>query len=171
MTRSLRIGLVLVVVLVVQLSLFNQLRIGGVAAESMLALTIVAGASYGPDTGAKLGFASGLLYDIALLTTPLGLTAATYVLVGYGAGVIREGMSDPPWWLRFFGVALASAFGVAVFAILGEVLGQDTFSFGRLPRLFVVIGLFNSAIAPALGAVLRFAMFGAGATARESATT
>jgi rod shape-determining protein MreD len=170
MIRRLRTLLALVAILLLQIGLFNQLRVGGITAEAMLAVSIVAGYAFGPDMGAKIGFVSGLLYDIVLLTTPLGLTAASYVLVGYGTGVIREGMTDPPWWMRLFGVAIASAAGVLIFAVLGEVVGQNTFEAGRLPRLWLWVGVWNSAIALPIGAVLRFAVAGVGETERDAAT-
>lgn len=170
MIRRARTFLVLLVILLVQVALLNELRVGGVAAEAILASAVIAGASYGANTGAKVGFVGGLLYDLVLLTSPLGLAAATYVLVGYGSGVVREGIADPSLWMRIFGMALASAFGIFVFACIGEIVGQGTFDAGRLPRLFITVGLMNSAIAPLLGAVLRFGLTGVGATEQTRAS-
>ncbi len=76
---------VLVVVVVLQTELFSELRIFGVMPELLLGLTIASGWSAGANRGAVAGFVAGIVYDV-FLSTPLGLTALTYTLVGYAVG-------------------------------------------------------------------------------------
>ena len=80
------------VVLIVQLELFSELRIAGVMPELLLGLTVATGWQGGADRGAFVGFTAGALYDL-YLPTPLALTALTYTIVGYTVGMGAESPS------------------------------------------------------------------------------
>ncbi|MGH9017480.1 MAG: hypothetical protein ACRDY1_07005, partial [Acidimicrobiales bacterium] len=76
MTRAdtARTTIVLFVVLVVQVTLLDGVRVDGAHPEAMLLLPVAAGYVSGPERGAGLGFVAGLLADLFLPTT-FGLTA------------------------------------------------------------------------------------------------
>ena len=81
----------------------------------MLLFAICAGLAGGPSSGRLVGFAAGLLADLFLTTTPLGLSALTYCLIGSrsvpcAVGVLREGRLLAPSWPWS-----ASAAGVVLF--------------------------------------------------------
>ncbi len=118
-----RSTIVLFVVLAVQNTLLDGVRVAGAHPESMLLIPIAAGYVGGPDRGAAYGFAAGLLADLFLPTT-FGLTALVGCLLGYGTGLATRGLVRSSWWLPVIVAAGATAVGLSVYAILGAVLGQ-----------------------------------------------
>ncbi|MCY3786348.1 MAG: hypothetical protein OXG47_06420 [bacterium] len=116
---GLRSALVLFSVFVLQVGVFDGLRVFGRAAEPLLALAVAGGLVGGWWRGLRLGFAAGLLYDV-VAGTPLGLAAFAYALVAAGAGLL-QGLTVRLWWL----VPPFSALGLCLYVLAGEVVGQD----------------------------------------------
>ena len=73
--------IVIVVVLVVQHTLLDAVRVDGAHPDVMLLLPMAAGYAAGPDRGAVFGFVAGLLADLFLPTT-FGLSALVGCLLG-----------------------------------------------------------------------------------------
>ncbi len=139
--------LVIVVVLVLQLTVVLDLRIGGAHPELFMGLAIAAGLAGGIQRGAIVGFASGLAIDL-FLPTPLGLSALIGTALGAAAGqLVAAGVDRHN---RFFvpGVAaLGSAIGVIMFAVLGAVLGQPDMLTVGLGAVVGVVAVVNGALA------------------------
>ena len=70
-------------------SVAPALRIGGVAPDVPLILTVLLGLNRGPEVGCLSGFAVGLLQDVAAGGF-VGAQALTKALVGFAAGLIGE---------------------------------------------------------------------------------
>lgn len=77
-------------------SLAPALRVGSVAPDIPLILTVLLGLRRGPEAGCLSGFAVGLLQDVAAGGF-LGAQALTKALVGFAAGLLGERLwvSDP----------------------------------------------------------------------------
>jgi len=118
-----RATLVVFVVLGVQHSLLDAVRVDGAHPDAMLLLPVAAGYAAGPDRGAIFGFFSGLAADL-FLPTPFGLSALVGCLLGYATGVATRGLVRSSWWLPPAVAAAATAGGMTAYAILGAVLGQ-----------------------------------------------
>ncbi|HXQ75239.1 MAG TPA: rod shape-determining protein MreD [Acidimicrobiales bacterium] len=118
-----RSTIVMVVVLAVQNTLLDGVRVAGAHPDAMLLLPMAAGYVAGPDRGAGFGFAAGLLADLFLPTT-FGLSALVGCLVGYGTGLATRGLVRSSWWLPLIAAAGATAVGLSMYAILGAVLGE-----------------------------------------------
>lgn len=118
-----RITVVLFVVLAVQNTLLDAIRVAGAHPDAMLLLPVAAGYVGGPDRGAGVGFAAGLLADLFLPTT-FGLSALVGCLLGYGTGLVTRGLVRSSWWLPLIVAAGATAVGLSAYAILGAVLGE-----------------------------------------------
>jgi rod shape-determining protein MreD len=127
MTRVLRllsIGVLIVVAVTLQLTVFSHFTFSGVAPD--LALLVVLGAALvrGPDDAAVVGFVAGLLLDLAPPADhTAGRWALSLVLVGYLTGLAKpEGDLSK---LATLAMAAAGAFiGTSVFALTGLVLGD-----------------------------------------------
>ena len=134
-----RCSVVMVVVLIVQLTLLDSVRVAGAHAEAMLLLPIAAGYVAGPERGAGFGFAAGLLADLVLPTT-FGLSALVGCLLGYGTGLATRGLVRSSWWLPPIVAAGATSVGLALYAILGAVLGQPgVVTTSLVPALVVAV--------------------------------
>ena len=76
MNVPLRLGALLLVGLMIQVTVFVDVRFLGVAPE-LLSLVAIIGAFYvGPERGPVLAFGAGVVWDV-YLPTPLGVTAIT----------------------------------------------------------------------------------------------
>ena len=159
---GLRSALVLFSVFVLQVGLFDSLRIFDRASEPLLVLAIAGGLTGGPWRGLRLGFAAGLLYDL-IAGTPLGLAAFGYALAAYLAGLL-EGYAVRMWWL----VPPFSALGLSLYVAAGEVFGQDHLFNDRYLLTLAVVEIWATVLAPAMLRVARWLWHLSAAPARPA---
>ncbi|MCU1351390.1 MAG: rod shape-determining protein MreD [Acidimicrobiales bacterium] len=152
-----RVAACIVVALVLQVCFFARLPIAGARPDLLLLMGIAAGFVAGADKGAAVGFASGVAFDL-LLPTPLGLSALVYTVVGYGAGALGGSVIRAAWWIPMAMAAAASAVGVVLYALVGEVLGQETLSGPSLTAIVAVVAAVNAVFAPAAVWAMRRAL-------------
>ena len=116
MTRTpgafIRTGLLVLLVVVLEISGFSQMRILGGYID-LIPLVVGAVAIYaGSVTGAIVGFSTGLLMDLALGQN-LGATSLVLTALGYGVGRYRD-LRDPAHGLLPLPVAAAATLGYVV---------------------------------------------------------
>lgn len=120
----LRIAILLLVVTLVQTALGNDMRLLRVAPDLLVLVSICAGLAGGAEAGAIVGFLSGLLMDLFLTSTPLGLSALTYCITGAVVGWLRSSVLPE----RNLIIPVAALFGTAgavlLFVGFGDMLGQ-----------------------------------------------
>lgn len=160
-TRA-RLGLVIFVAFVLQVTVFAEIRILGVAPELPLLVAIHAGREGGPERGPYAAFCAGLLYDLQL-RTPLGLWALTCCVVAFAMGGLTENLHRPTGLLATISSGIASVAGVLFFAVCAALVGQEGVIDGGLVRIAAVVGAVNLAISPLAGRVLRWAYRPSGA--------
>src|SRR6202011_2332003 len=98
--RSLvRVALVIFAVLMVQQTVMVALRVGGAHPDLLWLLPITAALLDGPETGAIVGFWSGLAFDL-VLPTPFGLSALVGCLLGYVTGSLTTPVDPRATWLK-----------------------------------------------------------------------
>jgi rod shape-determining protein MreD len=132
-----RSTIVVFVVLAVQNTLLDGVRVAGAHPDAMILLPMAAGYMAGPERGAAFGFCAGLVADLFLPTT-FGLSALVGCLVGYGTGLATRGLVRSSWWLPLIAAAGATAVGLSLYAILEAVLGEPgALSADLLPALAV----------------------------------
>ena len=121
----LKVALLLAVGILLQTTFGDDLRVDDVAPDLLMLLAVCAGFVAGPDTGAVVGFAAGLVSDLFLQSTPFGLSALAACLAGFvvgwaGTEVLRS---------RLFMVPLVAAggtaLGVVLFVVVGYLVGQS----------------------------------------------
>jgi rod shape-determining protein MreD len=109
---------------IVQTAAISQVTVFGAPIDLFPIVVASVGLLAGSIGGAAFGFCAGLFIDIALLQT-IGVTSLLYVVVGYGAGRLRE-LRDPAHGLTPMAVgAAATAVATVGFAILTFLLGVD----------------------------------------------
>jgi hypothetical protein len=117
-------------VVVLQLTLADELLVSGVHAELVWVLPVAVGLAAGPKAGMAAGLAGGAVADL-FLPTPFGLTALVGVVLGFLVGRLgEEGIGDLGG--SAFWVAPSIAFGAGlvapvVFAGFGAVLGHRSY--------------------------------------------
>jgi rod shape-determining protein MreD len=119
-----KVVVVLLVGILVQTTFGADLRVNNIAPDLMLLLAVCAGYVGGPDEGAVVGFAAGLLSDLFLQGTPFGLSALAGCLAGFAAGWARTNFLRLRLWLVPVIAAAGTALGVVLFVIIGYLVGQ-----------------------------------------------
>lgn len=154
-------------VLVVQTALASDLRIDAIAPDFMLLFAICGGIVAGPEAGAGIGFFAGLLADLSLSSTPIGLTAFSWCLVGWAVGSLRSWVMPDSRLLQPVVAAAATVAGLLVFLAVGDIVGHhELVAPGRawLVRLVVIESAWNALlVVPASAAVGWLARGSAGA--------
>ena len=150
-----RIALVTFLTVLIQVTVISPVEIAGGRGNIVLLLAIVAGLESDPERGAVVGFAAGLLFDL-LLDTPVGLSALTLALVGYGVGSAKDYMLRSSAVFSVGLVALASAAGTLLYAVLALVFGV-TVDPGGLPAIVAVIAVVNAVLSKPVRWAMRWA--------------
>ena len=153
----LKLPLLLLVALVLHQSLFAGIRIAEVRPDLMLLVAVACGVAGGPERGAVIGFAAGLLTDL-LVQTPLGLSALTFSLVGFAVGTVQSTIIRSAWWIPAITAFWASVAGVLLYALLGAIVGQDQFLQPDLVVTAAIVGAVNSVLAPLLVTAANWAL-------------
>ncbi len=151
--RALRLFVLIVVVVLVQVTVFPHLRIAGVAPDLGLVVALAVGYHDGPEAGAIAGFVAGFGFDL-FLETPLGLNALAYALVGYGVGIIEGGLLRSPRWLpSVLGVAGGLAGGLILIGI-GVLAGVENVKGTHGVQTIGIAALYDAVLAPLVFFVL-----------------
>ncbi|MGR4879053.1 rod shape-determining protein MreD [Streptomyces sp. LARHCF249] len=148
--RILLSGTLVVVALVVQVTILGRLQLPG-AVPDLLLLTVVALALvYGHVSGALIGFAAGLLADLA---PPADHAAGRYALVlcviGYVAGLVRpdNGRFRSAWGPMLTVVAAAIG-STLLYAGVGALVGDTAARHVGLTGLLFTATLYDLLLAP-----------------------
>lgn len=148
----LRWTLVVVAAQVLQVGVVADLRVLGVHPDLLLLVAVTAGIAAGASRGAQVGFVSGLLVDLMLAGT-LGVSALAYAVVGFVVGAVAESLMSTSRAVSIGLTAAASVVGVLLYAVVGQLLGQDTLSDPNLLGIIGIVAAFNAVgCLPALAA-------------------
>ena len=151
----LKLAALIVATVVLQTTLFPDLRLFGVAPDLVLVATIAVAYRVGPETGAVYGFASGLAIDL-FLQTPLGLSALSFATVAYGVGILHTGLSRTP---RFVAAMLGGAGGLAgglIFVVIAALAGEDQVIAVRTIWVLALAAVYDMLLAVPLFPVARW---------------
>ncbi len=121
--RVLWFAVIIVTALLLQSTVFEQMRLLGIKPELMYLVTILIAILEGPKEGAIVGFAGGMAQDF-MLNTPKGITALTLTLLGYTMGMARQYIVSPSPLLPTMLVAVGTFAGTAFYQIVRALLGQ-----------------------------------------------
>lgn len=157
MRTALRVGLMLFSMAVLQRGVASQIRIGGVSVDLLLLVAIAAGMTAGADRGAVIGFVAGLTMDL-LVTTPFGMCALIYCVVGNVTGRIQDYIVRSSWWFRPTLAAAAGASGIIAIALVGHVVDLAVPPTSRMVTIIVVTAVFNVLFIGVFNRMLRWAL-------------
>lgn len=159
MRRTILLTVVVVTALLLQTTIFADVRLFGARPELMFLLTIAFGVLEGPASGAITGFAGGMAQDF-FLNQPKGITALTLVLVGYAIGMLRQYIVSPSPVLPVFLVAGGTFAGVLFYGVVTFLLGQLDTSWVYLFRVATLSATYNAILTPLVFPILRRAAEG-----------
>ena len=145
--RTVRVLLLVVVIVIVQVTVFPHLRLFGVVPDLGLLVAIAVGYQEGPEAGALVGFVAGLGYDL-FLETPLGLSALAYALVGYGVGIIESSLLRAPRWLPSLLGFVGGLVGGLLIITIGVLVGLDGVKGAHGLETVLLAALYDALLAP-----------------------
>jgi len=154
-----RLGILAVVVVFFHLGLWLHLPLFGVTAESLLLASVLSGALLGPVWGAGAGFVLGGVHDL-LSPTPLGLGCLVFCISGYAMARLVNTFGMTRWWQSSIYGTIGLLGGVALFASVGELLGQEYLINERFPRVVWVQVLFALMLSPGFWWMMRWVASG-----------
>jgi rod shape-determining protein MreD len=144
--RWLRYFLVVITLVVLQTTLFPELRVFGAAPDLLLVAAVAVGYERGPEAGAVFGFVGGLAID-CFLSSPLGVSALAFALVGYGVGVFQSGLLRSSRWIAPVLGGVGGLVGGALWVAIAAVAGQDELITGYSARVVVIAAIYDAAAA------------------------
>lgn len=162
MSVPVRLGLVMLAALLVQLTVFVDVRFFEVAPELLSLVAVIGAFLIGSERGPVLAFIAGLIWDV-YLPTPLGVMAITLAIVAYAVATLNEGLfQDSPSQLMMV-VFLASGGVVLGYALLGGIMGSPELLRIDMFRIALIVGIANAVVTPLAVPVMTWALGGEGA--------
>jgi len=154
MRRAVTLALIILTAVLLQSTLFGEIRLVGARPELLYLVTILIAMREGPSEGAIAGFASGLVVDF-LLNQPKGITALTLTILGYVVGQLRQYIVSTSPWLPSILVVIGTFCGVVFFGILSFLLGQLDVSVAYLLKMAFLSAIYNGLLTPIVYPILR----------------
>jgi rod shape-determining protein MreD len=144
------VGLVVLLAVVLQVAVFNLFSVNGVVPNLALIAVVAASVARGAQFGALIGFAAGLLLDLAPPADHVaGRWALAFVLVAILAGRVRNDARRSPL-AGLVTVAVCSFVATSVFALSGVVLGDHALPPGEMLQVVGIAVLWDIVVAPLL---------------------
>jgi rod shape-determining protein MreD len=134
--RQIFLGICVVLAFVLQISVTPQFKILGVQLDLILVVAVVVAVQEGPVPGAIIGFAGGMLQDIASPQV-MGSSALTKALAAFLAGMMKDFFMTYSILLPVVLVFLATIFEMSLHQGLFVVLGQEQLPPFRVGAIFV----------------------------------
>ncbi len=151
--RALVLALLVLTVAAAQTALLPFVAVAGFRPDLLLLLTIAFAVHDGPESGVRIGFGAGLVTDLLLQTSALGVAALTYAVVGYLVGIARPYLATnsltAPLLLAFGG----STLGALVLGLLSSFLGDAPTDVPLVLTVAAFVGVVHTLLIPL---VLRF---------------
>jgi rod shape-determining protein MreD len=147
---------VLLVVVTMQAALGQRLVVAGASADLVLLLAVAAGIVGGPEEGALVGFIAGLMWDLAVVQTPLGLSSLTFAAAGFGVGNLQGSVLGATWWTPMVSAGVASGAAVSLYAAVGVLLGNTEWVGTHTLAVVLVVTLVNGLLSPLAIAVMHW---------------
>lgn len=146
--RILAMAAVVLLAVALQSTLLARLTLLGVIPQLVLVVVVCLAYLDGSRVGVVVGFAGGLLQDLLLPQSIIGLTALVYTMVGYGVGSLRQFAPSESVWTPVFAVAIASAIAEFGYAMLAIILGQQWVSLSFTAKVTGLVVLYDTLLTP-----------------------
>ncbi|MGL4738658.1 MAG: rod shape-determining protein MreD [Cellulosilyticaceae bacterium] len=132
--RAFVIGGLLIGVHILSTTVFQYLRIGGVAPNFMIMIIVAFALLRGSKEGTIIGLCAGVLYDI-VFGSLFGLTALTYGIIGYMCGRLNKNCYRENFIMPFACTLASSVFSSIASIFIFLMRGRTNFTFFLTNRL------------------------------------
>ncbi|MFA9446515.1 rod shape-determining protein MreD [Egicoccus sp. AB-alg6-2] len=153
--RVLVVALLLVTAALLQTALFPFVSLGGFRPDLLLLVTLAIGLRDGPLAGLRVGFSAGLLVDLLVSQSPVGLAALVYTAIGFTVGLARPYVAPESVTAPVILAFLTGLLGTASYGVLALLLGEDRITPLLLLQGSFAVALYNTLLAPIVLAAVR----------------
>jgi rod shape-determining protein MreD len=154
MRRVLALSIVVVTAILLQSTVFSQVKLLGVKPELLYLVTIALAVLEGPREAMTFGFFAGLGQDF-FLNQPKGITALTLTLLGYSIGLARQYIVSPSPLLPTMLVALGTFAGVCGSQLVAFLLSDVRIDAVELLRVAALAAAYGALLTPLAFPLLR----------------
>ncbi len=147
------IALLITTAAAIQTAVLPMVSFGGFRPDLLLLVVVAFAVQDGPEAGVRIGFVAGLVTDLLLETSAIGVAALTLALVGYIVGAARPYLAPNSLTAPLLLGLLGSAIGSLLLGGLSSILGDADTSFGLLVTAALYVGVVNTVL---IGFVLKF---------------
>lgn len=134
--------------IVLQSTLLVQFTIAGVMPQLVLVVIVSLAFIDGKRVGAMTGFFGGLLIDLLVPQSIVGITPLVYTMVAYSVGVLRVYAPEESVWMPLLAVAGSTVVAESGYAIFAVILGQPWVSIDYTIRVIGLVTLYNCLLTP-----------------------
>jgi rod shape-determining protein MreD len=154
-TRVAAVAATLILAITIQSTLLASATLLGVIPQ--LALVVIVSFAFldGERVGVVTGFFGGLIIDMLLPQSIVGLSALVYTLIGYGVGSFRQFTTGESVWTPVLVVAVASCVAELSYALLAIMFGQAWVSISDTGKVAGLVVLYNVLLTPFVFPVVR----------------
>ncbi|MGD8628565.1 MAG: rod shape-determining protein MreD [bacterium] len=143
--RKVSLWLVVLITLLLQVTLFTRIEVGGIGPDPVLIVLVLVALALGPVVGALLGFLIGLaqlaILSTSMVSAPLAATLVGYLVGKYGTKIMYES-----YLVQFLILFL----GVLAYDIVNFTISSP----GQLGLVLVRFSLGSALYTAAVGVVL-----------------
>ena len=154
-TRVAAVAATLILAIVIQSTLLASATLLGVIPQ--LALVVIVSFAFvdGERVGIVTGFFGGLIIDLLLPQSIVGLSALVYTLIGFGVATFRQFTTSESVWTPVLVVGVASAVAEVSYALLAIMFGQPWVSIGDSAKVAGLVVLYNVLLTPFVFPIVR----------------
>jgi len=155
----LKVFALIIATVIIQTSVAPYLTVLGAKPDVALVMVVCLAMMRGPVWGASVGFAAGLLIDIALFQT-LGISSFLFTLAGYFSGRYSEGVDPASWFPPVFIVFISTVVVQILYTMIMFLLGVEASVTFVLLRIVLPTAVLNSLLAVPIYVVTRWLLGG-----------
>lgn len=146
-----RTGLIAALLLtasVLQTSLLPALGMTGVRPDLLLLVVVTVALHDGALSGLRVGFAAGLLADLLVLQSPVGLATLVFTAVGFTIGSVRPYLASDSWTAPVLLAFVASLAGTLGYGLLALLLGEGRGTPLTLAEASLAVAIATTLVSP-----------------------
>lgn len=153
--RGVVVGLVLLAAVVLQTAVFPALTLFGFRPDLLLLVTVTVATRDGALAGLRVGTVAGLISDLLVTSSPVGLGVLVFGVAGALVGWSRPYFAPTSLTAPLLLVAAASVLGTAAYGVMAALLADERVGASLVLQGAIAVGLYNTLLAPVAGALVR----------------
>lgn len=146
--RALVLSLLVLTAGAVQTAVLPLVSISGFRPDLLLLLTIALAVHDGPESGVRFGFGAGLVTDLLLQSSAVGVAALTYAVIGYLVGFARPYLSSNSLTAPLLLALGGSVTGSLLLGVLSGFLGDGPTDLPLAISVAVFVGVVHTLLMP-----------------------